>query len=135
MKPRRLQKWWEGIPVTILTNGVARIEGTNTISDRFGDADLVWDPGNRLESQPGVMRCTLHRRGRDVFTVETGCRCGRYDITDLVAIHHYVTRLDAMVEVAVKLGACTIYCACIPELHEDLVDRCREAGIQIKNAV
>lgn len=131
MRPIRLQRWWDGVPVTILTPGVQRVDGTNTISDRFGDADLVWDPGFKLEPRPGILHCVIHKRDKRVCTIETGCRCGSYDITVVKTIHHFIRRPDAMVELAVKLGASTIYCAVIDKLDTALVKLVRKAGIRL----
>jgi len=130
MRAIRLKRWWDGVPVTILTPGVDRVEGSNTISDD-PIADCVWDPAYILQTEKGVIHCVIHKRNMLVCTVETGCKCGAYDITDLKAVHHFVKRIDAMVEIAVKLGSKVIYCGVIDELNGALVKKVRSLGIKL----
>lgn len=131
MKAKYLKKYWENVDVTILTDGIDRVENTNTISDRYGDADLVYDPGHNLPHEDGIMQVVLCRRGNDVYTLKTGCKCGEYDIFDPKVIHHFVHRIDAMVEIAAKMGAPTIYTDQISELDDHLVEKLTDAGVTI----
>lgn len=135
MKPRRIERWWEGAAATVLGPDTPRDPGTNTVGYAgTPDADLVWDPANRTETPAGCLRAVFSRRGPDMLTVGTGCACGEYDILDPVALHHHVRPLDAMAELAAKLGASEIRIPAGESLHPRLAGKLASAGIEVREA-
>jgi len=122
MKIQGLQRFWDGETISVVCNGRKPLPNTNTIGFNGDEADVLWvtRPLNVIDDMASLCISINQQHPSHYEFLLSGCPgCGKdYDIFNQRKIFHWQQPEIACVELALKLGATTVYI-------QDPIDRIR----------